>query len=166
MVRSKSEIGLPERFYLAEQIRTEKKYIDVSLGEIGRQLESAGVFDGVFEHDTEDDDGKTVSVELKLNLHTRSRNVNSWSASLKLHGIRIDCIDYENKFTTTDGVLASGWHRHDWDAAGKSAERKKVPLNGFDNELSSIDYFVIRVTTELRIRLNRSDHGNSGLLFD
>ena len=161
------KIGLPERFYLAEQIRTEGKYLDVSRDEIGRALESAGVFEGVFEHDTEDDDGKTVSVELKLNLHTRSRNVNySWSASLKLHGIRIDCIDYENKFIAADGVLASGWHRHDWDTAGKSAERKKVPLNGFDNELSSIDYFVIRVTTELRIRLNKNDHGNSELLFD
>ena len=166
MVRSKNETGLPERFYLANHIRTEEKFFDVSSAEIGRQLESAGVFEAVCEHDTEDNDGETVSVELKLNLHTRSRNVNSWSASLKLHGIRIDCIDYENKFTTSDGVLASGWHRHDWDVAGKSAEKNKISLNGFEKDLSGIDHFVIRITKELRVRLNRYDHGNSDLLFD
>ncbi len=157
---------MPERFYIAEQIRTEEKYLDVSRGEIERQLESAGVFEGVFEHDTEDDDGETVSVELKLNLYTRPKYVTSWSASLKLHGIRIDCIDYENKFTTATGVRASGWHRHEWDAAENRAEKKKIPINGFDNERSRIDYFVIRVTTEFHIRLNRNDHGSSGLLFD
>ena len=58
-------IGLPERFYLAEQIRTEEKYLDVSRDEIGRALESAGVFEGVLEHDTKDDDGKTVQRRAK-----------------------------------------------------------------------------------------------------
>lgn len=154
-----------ERFYLADRVREEEKYFGISLSEIERQLTRAGVFEGVCEHDIEDD-GEAISLELRFNLCARSKITNSWTASLKLHGIRIDGVDYESRFTTEDGSLASGWHRHQWDSVAKDAEKKKVLLSGFGKGLTGVSAFVIRVTKELRIRLDRHDHGRSDLPFD
>ena len=154
-----------ERFHLADRVRKEEKYFDVSLGEIERQLSRAGAFESVCEHDTEDD-SEAVSLELKLNLYARSKITNSWTASLKLHGVRIDGIDYESRFETEEGDPASGWHRHQWDDVEKSAEKRKLLLDGFGNGLSGIRAFVIRVAKELGIRLNKDDHGHSDLPFD
>ena len=140
-------------FRLVERIRSEDKYFDVSVREIEEVLSAEGCSEWVCEHYA---DGQDSPLVLKLNLSTKRPDIPiSWSAALKLHGIRIDCIDHEHNFRTADksGVEESGWHRHLWDETALNAERCKRPLTGFDGGGLDITRFVIRVASELRIRL-------------
>jgi len=160
MVRSKHEGDLlreRELFHLVEQIRGEEKYFDVSRSELVRRLTAARSHEEYCDHDTTDHDGATVSPMLRVNLAARGPGL--FSASLKLHKICIDQIDYETIFDLPDGSKAYGWHRHRWDALAKSAKRLKAPLPNFGDGLlqGDADTFLIRAFREMRILLNSYD---------
>ena len=148
---------MSDDFCFTERIRTEEKYFDVSLSEVERTLTDSGRLECTCEHHV---NGGGLFA-LKLNLYTRSSLPTSWSAALKLNRTRIDGIDHESRFRTADrhGEWASGWHRHQWDRTTRSAERHKCPLPGFGSGQLGIRDFVLRVASELRIRLNSCDHG-------
>lgn len=167
MVRSKGEGGANARelFHLTERLRAADKYFDISHAEIERQLAAGGSCEVVWQHETADENGDPVGAELKLNVNCKSSVWRNWSVSLKLHGIRIDCIDHESRFDAVDGTVSTGWHRHSWDTTRRTAERLKVPLAGFGESWSSREEFLIRAFSEMRILLNSSDHGNSSLPF-
>ena len=142
-------------FHLVERIRNEEKYFDVSLREIEQVLSADGCLEWVCEHYV---NGQHDPMVLKLNLSTKRPDIPiSWSAALKLHGIRIDCIDHEPNFRIADRsrVEESGWHRHLWDANELNADRRKRPLIDFDGGGLDIRSFVLRVASELRICLPR-----------
>lgn len=120
---------MSDNFFFAERIRAEEKYFDMSLSEIERTL----LHHGRLECDCEHYIDRGGIFEIRLNLYTKSPLPISWSASLKLHRKRIDGIDYETRFKTTDqgGEWASGWHRHEWDRIAQSADRRKASTDRF-----------------------------------
>lgn len=152
-------------FPYAEKIVADEKYFDIGRGDIVNLLVQKGECEFVTEHDVTDENGDTTTTELKLNVATRAEMPECWSISLKLHGMRIDCIDYEGSYRTATGERASGWHRHKWSNAQDSAEKNKIPvpaLSGFTNR----DEFLIRALGEMKIRVNKNDHGPSFLPLD
>ena len=169
MVRSKDETPLPPNLLpLAERFRQAEKYFDVSLAEIERKLDADG---GEYECRAEVEvvgvDGEPVAAELRLNINCRSSILANWSVSIKLHKIRIDCIDHERRFHVNDSKFATGWHRHSWDEKANNCENKqagKIPLDGF-NHCQSRASFLLWVLKELRVLLNRNDHGTDELPF-
>jgi hypothetical protein len=74
-------------------------------------------------------------------------------------------IDFETRFKDTSGVRGRGWHRHEWDAAGQTAEYRKIRLDGFES-LTDLDGFLIRAMQELKITLSGKDYGAPGLQFN
>ena len=82
-----------------EQIRDAEKYFPVSQDEIVSSLCTDGRFESKCDH-YRNGDGP---FGLRLNLYARSSYPTSWTASLKLNKQRIDCIDHESWFWTTDG---------------------------------------------------------------
>ena len=140
-------------FRLVERIRSDEKCFDVSLREIEEILDSKGCYELACEHHT---NGQNSPLVLKLNLNTRRPDIPvSWSAALKFNGIRIDCIDHEFRSSDKSYTEGLGWHRHLWDEVAQNADKKKHSLAGFDGGELDIRDFVIRVTSELRIRLSR-----------
>jgi len=152
-------------FDFVEQIRKSDKYFDVSRLELQRALLVSGKCDIRTEHDVVDEKGETITTELRLNLHARDEMPQSWTMSLKLHGIRIDGLDHEAKFKTGDGNTGRGWHRHQWDADEESAERRKVEVRDLDDVVTR-EEFLIRGLSVLKVRLNALDHGQFSLLSD
>jgi hypothetical protein len=163
MVRSNSESSSHEVFHLVERIRSQDKYFPISREQIQRELRASGYCEVQCVHEVMDDAGDLIGCELKLNITCRHSLPQTWKLALKLHATRIDGIDHEGRFTSESGDTASGWHRHGWDARRKSAERVKLSLDGFDANLSSREEFLIRAFKELRILLNKDDHGNAEL---
>lgn len=156
MVRSKGERTAGRSFFhLVEQIRAEDKYFNVSRGELADKLGRDKYCEIVSEHETEDTDRATVFPVLRLNLAVRGPR---WSASLKLHKIRVDGIDWHRTFDAPDGSKASGWHRHGWNAAEHNAEIH-VPIADFGDELTTVNDFLIRMSHVLRITLSANDVG-------
>ena len=148
-------------FHLVDQIRGVKKYFDISRQEVERELRSNGSYENYCQCEL-DDGGKLVFADLRLNIRCKG-GATTWAVSLKLHKIRIDGIDHEPKFHATDGTLASGWHGHLWDSSAFNAERLKAPLHEFQKKVSSIEDFLISAFQEMRVLLNKVDHGNNGL---
>lgn len=89
------------------------------------------------------DTGEVVTAELRLNISTKAPVSLGWTMSLKLHGIRIDCIDYEAKYRLKGGGIGRGWHRHVWDPDEESSKRLKVPVSDLDG-ITSRDEFLVR----------------------
>ena len=148
-------------FHLVDQIRGVKKYFDISRQEVERELRSSGSYENYCQCEL-DDGGKRVFAELRLNIRCRG-SATTWAVSLKLHKIRIDGIDHEPKFHAADGTVASGWHRHIWDGSEGNADRIKMPLHGIHKKVSCIEEFLISAFQEMRILLNKVDHGANGL---
>jgi hypothetical protein len=170
MVRSQGETNPPPNLLaLAERFRLADKYFDVSLAEIERRLDAdGGEYECRSEVDVLGEDGAPIAAELRLNINCRSAIRITWSVSIKLHRIRIDCIDHERRFPIGDRAFGSGWHRHTWDAQRGDCEnrdRGKQPLSGFSDHLESRAEFLLRVFKELRVLLNRQDHGTDQLSF-
>lgn len=153
-------------FHLVDQIVRAEKYFDVSREQIERVLSTTGKCEVTTDCDLTDEDGRTITAELRLNIAAaRSDMPISWGMALKLHKTRIDGIDHESRYTTKDGTLSRGWHRHQWIAAEDSAERGKMPIADFDS-IQSRDQFLIRGLSLLRIRLSKADHGTDFLPFN
>ena len=169
MVRSKDETPPHNLLPLAERFRQAEKYFDVSLAEIERKLDADG---GEYECRAEVEilgvDEEPVAAELKLNINCKSSIWATWSVSIKLHKITIDCIDHEQRFPTGGSTFGAGWHRHSWDEKSGDCENKhagKIPLQGFTDHCQSRASFLIWVLKELRALLNRNDHGTDNLSF-
>jgi hypothetical protein len=146
----------------AGRIALDEKYFDVSRLEIRRLLLVKGRCELLTEHEFEID-GRTETTTLRLNIITRGESALSWSMSLKLHGIRIDGLDHEGRYKSSDGSVGRGWHRHEWDADESSAERRKIPAVEIEG-VETRDDFLIRGFSVMRIRLNAIDHGQELLL--
>jgi hypothetical protein len=134
-------------FDFVDQIRAAQKYFDVSRLELQRALLVNGKCDVSSEHDVVDESNQTVTTELRLNISARDEVTESWSMALKLHGIRIDGIDYEAKFRTVDGDIGRGWHRHQWDKHDENADRGKVAVPNMSG-VASREEFLIRALSK------------------
>lgn len=135
-------------FRFVEQVRGEKKRFNGKISDVERELKHNGYHELDFYHYV----NSGTPLALKLNLSAKSEHQTSWAASIKLNGIRIDCIDHESRFRSMDGSIGHGWHRHEWDRASKNADRIKSPLPEFDNGGLDIHMFMIRVANVFRIR--------------
>ena len=156
---------IQDYFFLAEKIRADSKYFDVSIEEILRHLENEG---GKFEYKCEQVfEGFANPVPLRLNIRCKGP-VNSWTISLKLPGtirpIRIDCIDWEARYTDVLGQSMYGWHRHMFDDKSKSAENLKASVEGLD-DISNKQQFLFRAFKLMKILLNEVDYGSTELPF-
>lgn len=151
-------------FHLVRNIVTAEKYFDVSREAIERELARVGKCEVTTDHELVDDSGEPVTASLRLNIHARAEMPTSWAVSLKLHGTRIDGVDFEPKYKMLDGSIANGWHRHSWNPADESAESDKHPITELDG-IGQREQFLIRSFKLLRIRVNKSDHGNDFLPF-
>jgi len=143
----------PDYFHHVEQIREVEKYFNISLEEIERCLnEEHNKFrdECAFDLTACGEDGKEVTISLHISCPDGAL---AWTAAIVMHSIRIDGLDWEDK---------RGWHRHGWDRNKQHAENKKSPIVGFDTIKTKRD-FLVRVMSELRIRLNKNDEGNTGL---
>lgn len=150
-------------FDCVEQIRRSEKYFDVSRLGIQRLLLAKGECEVYADHDVQVSDGGTHTAQLRLNVRTRSETPLAWTISLKLHGIRIDCIDHEARFKAYDGQIGRGWHRHMWDADAESAERLKTPVSGLDGVITRED-FLMRALQVMRVNLDDKYGANELLL--
>lgn len=167
VVRSNSEPA--NLLHLAEQFREVDKFFDVSLAEIDRQLGRQGEAEYRADSEVYDENGSRVGAEVRLNINCESPRRTGWSVSVKLHQIRIDCIDWEGWFNIAPGKRGVGWHRHTWDRNAGDAENSgfgKQPVIGLDDETISRSEFLTRVFKEMRVLLNSIDHGNDQLPFD
>jgi len=152
---------IQDYFFLAEKIRADSKYFDVSIEEILRDLENEG---GKFEYECEHMPiGVEYSVPLRLNVRCKGP-VNSWTIALKLHCIRIDGVDWEARYTGAQGQSMCGWHRHMFDDKSKSAENLKASVEGF-NDISDKKQFLFRTFKLRKILLNEVDYGPTELPF-
>lgn len=143
-------------FDQAPRLAAEEKYFDVSKQGLRRALLSNhGKCDLLTDHEVSVD-GRPQTVVLRLNISTRGPQPTAWSMAVKLHGIRIDGVDHEGRFTTEDGKTAVGWHRHCWDPIEESAERHKVPVSVMD-DIKTVEDFLVRGLSLLRVRLNAVD---------
>ena len=74
--------------------------------------------------------------QLRLKILCRNRAPSCWSMAVVLYSSavdgRIDCIDFENRFEDINGVVCSGFHRHQWDPTQGSCERQKLVLPEFN----------------------------------
>ncbi len=146
------------RFAHVPRIVGSDKYFDISREAIERALAQTGKCEVTAVHDFKGDDGEEIAVDLKLNITARIDLPQSWSMSLKLHKIRIDCIDYEPVYDCIDGTKNSGWHRHCWNEKHESAESDKVPAS--IGSIQTREEFLIRGFSEMRIVLNAADDGS------
>ena len=170
MVRSNSETPLPPNLLpLAERFRQAEKYFDVSLVEIERRLDGdGGEYECRAEVEVAGVDGVPVAAELRLNITCKSSIWANWSVSIKLHKVRIDGIDYEPRFPMGGGKFGAGWHRHSWDETASDCDNKqagKIPLDSFADHCQSRASFLIFALKELRVLLNKNDHGTDELSF-
>lgn len=152
-------------FQYVGQILASEKYFDIGRGDIIHLLAQKGEHEFITEHDVTEDNGTTTTTALRLNITTRAEIRESWSVSIKLHGIRIDCIDHEPAYRMLDGSKAAGWHRHIWNPSQDSADKHKVPAPAIDG-FRDRNEFLIRVFSEMKILLNKTDHGPDQLSFD
>src|SRR5262245_36848933 len=103
-------------FPYVEQIVASEKFFDLGRGDILNALAQKGQCEFTTEHDVTDENGEVTANLLRLNVATRAEARECWAVSLKLHGLRIDGIDYEGSYKTATGEKGSGWHRHKWNA--------------------------------------------------
>lgn len=100
---------MPNYFPLADRVREDSKFFDVSLPQIERDLDREG---GEAEYETDhffdDTEAGQATIPLKLNISCKSPIVFGWTISLKLHGKRIDGIDWHAQYTDTAGNRQSG----------------------------------------------------------
>lgn len=157
---------MPQRdpFKFVPLVLREEKYFDTSRAELERHLRTKGKIEVITEH-TIADSCDPVDVKIRLNLNCRAPHPEAWTASLKISKMRIDCVDFEESFSTMSGAKSSGWHRHRWDHAGQHAETHKEPIAAMDG-IDCIDQFLIRIMQVMKIRLNHHDHGTAELQFD
>src|SRR5689334_7483576 len=147
-------------FFLVPKIVGSVKYLDISLNEIERLLhEGHGEFDEDFEHTVKDDFNNEITVTLKLNIAIRRTLMVGWSIALKMHRERIDGIDWHNVYLDPRGSKQHGWHRHEFEQNMRSANHRRVPTEILDGITCQRD-FLIWTLKEMKISLNRVDHGN------
>lgn len=152
---------LQDSFFLVERIRAGSKYFDISIEEILRDLENEG---GKSEYESELDlPGVDDSIPLRLNIRCKGP-ANSWTIALKLHGTRIDGIDWEARYTDVQGQAMRGWHRHLYDDKSKSAMSMKAQVEGFD-DISDKRQFLVRTFKLMKILLNEVDYGPTDLPY-
>lgn len=157
MVRSKSESGR-SFLHLAEQIRSEDKYFNNSRLEVANRIFANDQIELETEHSTVSDGGQ-VWVPIKLAIAVRQRKY--WSAALILQQVRIDGIDWQPAYPLVDGTVGRGWHRHEWNPDEQHA-RIHVPLpDSFGVGLRTVNDFLIRMSSSMRITWNASDAGFS-----
>ena len=155
-----------DKFFLVPKIVAAEKYIDISRDEIERTMnEQNGEFDIDWEEVVVDDFAVEHEVTLKLNISCRSQLMEGWSVALKLHGIRIDGIDWHNRFRDPEGNTHHGWHRHRFDQKARSANNCRWPTAVLDGA-SDRTQFLIRTLKELNILFSGVDHGNYELFSD
>jgi len=150
-------------FHLVDQIRAAEKYCDASRDDIRRMLIPAGKCHLPVEVDVLDGN-ETLTVELKLNINTKSEMALAWTMSIKLHDWLIDCLDYEEKYRTHDGEIGRGWHRHGWDPNDETAKHLKIPASEV-GDISTHDDFLLRGFSVFRLRVNAVSHGQPDLQF-
>jgi hypothetical protein len=153
-------------FFLVPQIIAARKYIDISRDEIERALgEENGEFDYDWEESILDEVGIEHVVTLKLNISCRAPLIVGWAIALKLHQIRIDGIDWHNRFCDPDGNKHHGWHRHKFNQKKQSADGQRWPTKVLDGA-SDRTQFLIRTLKEMNLSLSGVDHGNYDLFSD
>ncbi len=147
-------------FFLVPKIIAAEKYIDINRDEIERAITSEnGEFEWEWEEVIVDEFGNEHYVPLRLNIHCRSEYALGWSVAIKLHSIRIDGIDWHSRFFDPQGIKREGWHRHEFNQHTKSAAEQRVPIDGLDDDMT-VEQFLTRTLSRLRISLSGVDHGN------
>jgi hypothetical protein len=153
-------------FHLVPAIVANEKYFDVSRDEIERNLaDENGRVEYETEHSIEDEFGKEIVVTLRLNINCQSPVAVGWTISLKLHGVRIDGIDWHAFYTDPGGNQQQGWHRHLYSSATKSADGQRLPVDGF-HILKNRRDFLIRALSEMKLLLSGVDYGADELPFN
>ncbi len=151
-------------FHLSDHIREELKYFDTSRAEILRELSEEGYCEVYALHEVTDDAGDIHGTRLRLNITRSNDSPQQWKIALKLHDIRIDGIDFETRYVAHDRNVYSGWHRHGFDQVRR--DKDKYPLPIFGNNLRTLEDFLIRAFSEMKIAVNRDDNDNARLRFD
>lgn len=151
-----------ELFHLVPLIVQEDKYFDISMDEISREVQSgSGSAEVKTDHFVVMPGGIQAVAPLRLRV-AGAEVPESWVVALLMHNTRIDGVDHEDWFESSDGNECEGWHRHVWDHRNKTADDTKCPTDGLDGCLN-LEAFLRRVFDKMRILLNRVDHG---ALFD
>jgi len=139
-------------------------YCDVSRAEIERYLSKDGTFDREFEIPVDDGDGEVVVI-VRVVVQRGGGGVETTSIALLVHNTRVACIDFEARFKDIDGKQARGWHKHEWDPRERTADYRKIPLDGF-GPFDSASEFLIRAAEELKVSFSGKDYGDPELPFD
>jgi hypothetical protein len=157
-----------DTFVYVPAIRAAEKPCEFSLGDL-----SAKFRDGRFDVPTRAifpvgaDTETLLTIPFRWLVSCRGEHQRCWSSSLVLDGIRIDCIDFEERVKDRRGFIGSGWHRHFWDDEERGCELTKECLGGFGNFGSRLD-FVRDASQLLGIELRKDGgqgYGETGMLF-
>ena len=108
--------------------------------------------------------GETVKLRIRLRVSGIPRFPAGWHVSLLLYNRRIDGFGYEERFTDTDGVEQSGWHRHIWNEKTQDAQAKKS-VSLFNKGNASFREFLIWSFKEMGVSYPKDDDYASQLLF-
>lgn len=149
----------PNHFHLVQRLLADGFYCDISRDEIERYLYSEGEFDRVFEVLVADDEGLDVELGVRLVVHRSGPRTSQLSVAILLHDTRIGGIDWEGRFQDCAGQPKHGWHRHEWDPRERSADYRKIALDGFGT-FTDVSGFLTLATKELRISLSGKDYGD------
>ena len=155
-----------DKLFLVPKIIAGGTYFDISRSDIEWDLDNEN---GEAEYECDqyvtDDSNVEHVIQLRLNISCRSPFPVGWTISLKLHGVRIDGIDWHNKYDDPGGNECHGWHRHSYNARQQTADHVRVPITSLD-DVNERTTFLIRAMSELRISLNSEDaHGTDELPF-
>lgn len=147
-------------FYLVPHIVLESKYVDVSIAAVLRAVCSEK-FKPQFTREiiVADADGAEVSIALTVNIGGSLESIAGWSVALMMHSVRIDGIDHEFEYLTSDGKEAQGWHRHVWSESLQEADTCKIPIEGFD-DCATLENFLFRISRAMNITWNRADNAD------
>jgi len=149
-----------DKFFLVPQITATEKYIDISRDGMERELnDENGEFIHEWEESLEDDVHQEHVDTLRLNISCRSSLVVGWTIALKMHGVRIDGIDWHGSFTDPQGNKQQGWHRHSFSQTTHSADRQRHPISALEG-VTTRTQFLIRTLKEMKILVSGVDHGN------
>ncbi|HEX3154465.1 MAG TPA: hypothetical protein VHV32_07550 [Candidatus Angelobacter sp.] len=156
-------------FHLAARVIADVKWFACSINDIERELnDENGECEKECEHSIPDEFGNEAIVTLRLNINCKSKYPQGWTIALKMHGTRIDGIDWHATFTDPEGQKHNGWHRHHYNAKAKTADHTRYPVQGFDNldgDAMGRYRFLIRALKEMRMTLDANDNGQDKLQF-
>lgn len=128
---SPSPMATRRRLSPPEKIREANKFLDMTMSEIRRMMdEKRGEIRAAVLW------VPRMRGQLRLKILCRSDVPSCWSMAVVLYSNavdgRIDCIDFENRFEDVNGMVCSGFHRHQWDNVHGSCERQKIALPEFN----------------------------------